>query len=44
VLAPGVDSAEDAARVLVAFEPEFRDHGVNAAVYGIALTEWVRRS
>jgi GNAT superfamily N-acetyltransferase len=44
VLAPGVDYAEDAARVLVAFEPEFRDHGVNAAVYGIALTEWVRRS
>lgn len=44
VLAPGVDYAEDAARVLVSFEPEFRDHGVNAAVFGIALTEWARRS
>ena len=44
VLAPGVDYAEDAARVLVAFEPAFRDHGVDAAAYGIALTEWVRRS
>ena len=44
VLAPGVDCAEDAARVLVSFEPQFRDHGVNAAVFGIALTEWARRS
>ena len=44
VLAPGADYAEDAARVLAAFEPEFRDHGVDAAAFGLALTEWAGRS
>lgn len=44
VLAPDVDYEKDAARVLAAFEPEFRDHGVDAAAFGLALTEWARRS
>ena len=43
VLAPGVDYANDAARVLAALEPEFRAHGVDAAVFGLALAEWTGR-
>ena len=44
VLAPDADYAMDAGRVLQACEPAFREHGVDAAVFGLALTEWARRS
>jgi len=44
VLAPDADYASDAGRVLQALEPSFREHGMDAAVFGLALTEWVRRS
>lgn len=44
VLAPDADYGSDAARVLQALEPAFREHGVDAAVFGLALTEWARRS
>ena len=44
VLAPGVDYAADAARLLSALEPAFREYGVGAAVFGLALTEWPHRS
>jgi hypothetical protein len=44
VLAPDADYARDAGRVLRACEPAFREHGVDAAVFGLALTEWARRS
>jgi hypothetical protein len=44
VLSPNVDYDDDAARILMSFEPEFRGYGVDAAVYGLALTEWAGRS
>jgi hypothetical protein len=44
VLAPEADYARDAGRVLQAFDPAFREHGVDAAVFGLAVTEWLRRS
>jgi uncharacterized protein YyaL (SSP411 family) len=44
VLAPDADYDRDAARLLASVERSSHDHGVDAAVFGLALTEWTRRS
>jgi len=41
VLAPGADYHADAARVLTAIAPRYRDFGGAAAVYALALGEWM---
>jgi hypothetical protein len=40
VVAAGADYAGDAERLLAFLADEYRAHGVNAAVYGLALDEW----
>jgi hypothetical protein len=48
VLAPDADYDRDAGRVLASIgasmERSSRDHGVDAAAFGLALTEWAGRS
>jgi mannose/cellobiose epimerase-like protein (N-acyl-D-glucosamine 2-epimerase family) len=41
VVAPDADYGRDAARTLSAFEPSYRDYGANAAIYAVALGEWL---
>src|SRR5260370_643227 len=43
VLAPDADYGRDAALTLTALEPSYRQHGVNGAIYGLALGEWLAR-
>jgi uncharacterized protein YyaL (SSP411 family) len=41
VVAPGADYRQDAARTLTSLEPLYREHGAKAAIYGLALGEWL---
>ena len=41
VLAPDADYDGDAARTLTAIEPSYRNYGANAAIYAVALGEWL---
>jgi uncharacterized protein YyaL (SSP411 family) len=41
IVAPGADYAGDAERILASVAGEYRGHGVDAAVYGLALDEWL---
>jgi uncharacterized protein YyaL (SSP411 family) len=41
VIAPDADYGGDAARTLSALEPSYRDYGANAAIYAVALGEWL---
>jgi hypothetical protein len=43
VLAPDTDYGRDAALTLEALEPSYRQRGVNGAIYGVALGEWLSR-
>ena len=41
VIAPGSNYRDDATRTLETLGSSHREHGVNAAMYGIALGEWI---
>jgi len=43
VTAPDADYSLDAGRTLSALEPSYRQHGVEGAIYGVALGEWLAR-
>ena len=41
VLTPGADYGRDAARTLESLAPFYRERGADAAIYGLALGEWL---
>lgn len=42
VIAPDADYRMDAARILASLEPSSRERGLGAAIFGVALGEWMR--
>jgi hypothetical protein len=41
IVAAGTDYARDAERTLASLSSEYRNHDVEAAVYGLAVEEWL---